>query len=178
MTYSRLDLWTKSAKVRSCLVLLRAAMGSLALASCSAGPPSVTLNTASGQSPIFTPTAGQSGAQATPRESEKPAAGPIDRSGTYAGTAVPLDTGGGSCIATRNMSGFVVRGRSVRFGAFRGTIDATDRLQMFAGRHWIVGYFEGSTFSGQLDMMAQGNSRRGSSPRGCSFVLNLERVAP
>ena len=44
---------------------------------------------------------------------------------------------------------------------------------MFAGQHWIVGQFEGPIFYGQLNMT---ESRFGA--RGCSYIINLERVGP
>src|SRR5579863_1071192 len=158
-----------SANLRS-LLLLPAAVGCLALASCAGGPPSVTLNTAAGQTPIYTPAARQpSGPLSTP-----PASSPTDRSGTYAGNAVPLDTGGGLCITTQKVSGFTVRGKSVRYGSYRGTIDANDGVQMVAGQNWIVGQFEGPVFSGQLDTTERGRGMA----RGCSYVLNLQRVGP
>jgi hypothetical protein len=181
MVYSRSGRRTRSANVRSRLSLLLPVVGCLALAGCSEGNPSVTLNTAAGQTPIFRPPAGPPGGLATPPQSGQPAAptasAPTDLSGTYAGTAVPLDTGGGLCIMTRNVSGFTVRGRSVRFGAFRGTIDANNGVQMFRGQQWIVGQFEGAIFYGQLDLTRQG-SRGRSAARGCSYILNLERVGP
>ncbi len=179
MVYSRSGRRTRSAIVRSSLDLLRAAVGCLALAGCSEGPPSITLNTAAGQTPINTPTARPPGGLAAPPQSGQlsaPAASlPTDRSGTYAGTAVPLDTGGGLCTTTRKVSGFTVRGKSVRFGTFRGTIDANNGVQMFAGQQWIVGQFEGAIFYGQLDMTSVGGRN---SARGCSYLLSLERVRP
>ena len=160
--------------------LTGAMMACLALAGCGGGGPSVTLNTAAGQRPIYTPTAGRPGSLAAPPQSMQPASpvasGSADRNGTYAGTAVPLDTGGGLCITNRKVSGFTVRGKSVRFGAFHGTIDANNGVQMFAGQQWIVGQFEGPNFYGQLDMTSHGNLR--TAARGCSYVLNLQRVAP
>lgn len=159
------------------LNLLRAVMGCLVLAGCSGGLPSVTLNTGAGQTPIYTPSAQSAGGLAAPpqiAQSAAPAAAMVtDRSGTYAGTAVPLDTGGGMCIKNRKVSGFTVHGKSVRFGSFRGTIDANEGVQMFAGQHWIVGQFEGPIFYGQLNMT---ESRFGA--RGCSYIINLERVGP
>jgi hypothetical protein len=179
MVYSRSGRRARSASVRPHLNLLLAAVGCIALAGCSGGPPSVTLNTAAGQTPIFRPPEGLPGGPPTPPQSGQPAAptasAPTDFSGTYAGTAVPLDTGGGLCITTRNVSGFTVRGRSVRFGAFRGTIDANNGVQMFRGQQWIVGQFEGAIFYGQLDLTPQG-SRGRFAARGCSYILNLERV--
>jgi len=142
--------------------------------------PSVTLNTAHGQMPIYTPTAQAPGGLAAPPQIEQPAVPPAspvaDRSGSYAGTAVPLDTGGGMCIKTRKVSGFTVHGKSVRFGSFRGTLDANGGVQMFAGQHWIVGQFEGADFAGQLDMTQTGSIRGGFGARGCSYLLNLQRV--
>jgi hypothetical protein len=169
--------------MRSSLNVLLAVIGCLALAGCSTGPSSVTLNTAGGETPIHGPPAGLPGGLATPSQSGQPGAPttsvPTDFSGTYAGTAVPLNTGGGLCIMTRKVSGFTVRGRSVRFGAFRGTIDANNGVQMSRGQQWIVGQFEGAIFYGQLDLTPQGTARRGrSAPRGCSYILNLERVGP
>jgi hypothetical protein len=155
----------ESITVRSCLNLVLV-VGCLAMAGCSEGPPS-----------------GPSGVLATPPQGGQPAvpiaSAPTDLSGTYAGTAVPLNTGGGRCITTRNVSGFTVRGRSVRFGGFRGTIDANNGVQMSRGQQWIVGQFEGAIFYGQLDLTPQGTSRRGrSAPIGCSYILNLQRVGP
>jgi len=152
-------------------------MGCLALVGCSGDMPSVTVNTAHGQTPIYTPAAQSTGSLAAPPQIEQPTASlATDRSGTYAGTAVPLDTGGGMCIKTRTVSGFTVRGKSVRFGSFRGTLDANGGVQMFAGQHWIVGQFEGAVFAGQLDMTQSGLGRGGFGARGCSYLLNLQRI--
>jgi hypothetical protein len=179
MVHSRSGRRTRSACVRSSLDLLRAAVGCLALVGCSEGPPSITLNTAAGQTPIYTPSARAPGGLAAPPQSGQlaaPAASlPTDRSGSYAGTAVPLDTGGGLCITTRKVTGFTVHGKSVRFGTFRGTIDANNGVQMVGGQQWIVGQFEGAIFYGQLDMTSRGGRN---AARGCSYVLTLERVGP
>ncbi len=170
--YSRSGRQTRSTNMRSCLNLLLAVVGCLALAGCSEGPTSVTLNTGAGQTPILRPLAG-------PQPAAPTVSAPTDLSGTYAGTALPLNTGGGFCITTRNVSGFTVRGRSVRWGTFRGTIDASNGVQMSRGQQWIVGQFEGEIFSGQLDLTPQGTSRRTrSQPMGCSYILTLERVGP
>jgi hypothetical protein len=143
----------------------------LALAGCAGGPPSVTINTAAGQTPVYTPpSARPSGGQL----SAPPNSHPADRSGTYAGTAVPLDTGGGVCITNQKVSGFTVRGKSVRYGSYRGTIDANEGVQMVAGQNWIVGQFEGPIFYGQLDMTERGRAMA----RGCSYTLTLQRVGP
>jgi hypothetical protein len=96
----------------------------------------------------------------------------VDRSGSYAGTAVPLDTGGGLCLQTQKVGSFFVRGHSVRYGRFRGTIDANSGVQMVNGRQWLIGQFEGATFHGQLDLPGGFNGP------GCTYMLNLERVGP
>jgi hypothetical protein len=112
---------------------------------------------------------GQRSSQPTPNRA-------VDRSGTYAGTATPFNTGGGACIATRTVSGFRVQGTAVRFGQFRGTIAADNGLQMTFREQWIVGQFDGPTFSGQWDIP---NRTRGRwvGPN-CSFMLSLQRVGP
>jgi hypothetical protein len=69
---------------------------------------------------------------------------------------------------------FRVAGDSVRYAGFRGTIDSQGGLQMARGEQWIVGQFEGSTFSGQLTVPTRG---RNNAP-GCSYVLSLNRVGP
>lgn len=94
----------------------------------------------------------------------------LDRSGNYAGTAVPLDTGGGICLQTQKVGNFIVRGNSVRYGRFRGRIDANDGLQMVNGNQWIIGQFEGATFHGQLDL------RGGFNFSGCTYMLSLQRM--
>ena len=155
---------------RRSVLLFPAAVACLALASCAGGPPSVTINTAAGQTPIYTPAARQPSGQL----SAPPTSRPADRSGTYAGNAVPLDTGGGLCITNQKVSGFTVRGKSVRYGSYRGTIDANDGVQMVAGQNWIIGQFEGPVFSGQLDTTERGRGMA----RGCSYLLTLQRVGP
>jgi len=138
--------------------------------------PSVILDTPSGATPIYTPSPVMpNGAAPAP-----PGLGPgpstasqvVDRSGSYAGSAEPLVTGGGLCIQTQKVSGFHVHGRSVRFGGFRGTIERDNGLQMVYGQQWIIGHFEGATFHGQYDVPA-----RFGGP-GCTFVLNLQRIGP
>ena len=96
---------------------------------------------------------------------------PIHRDGNYAGTAVPLDAGGGICISNHRVGNFRVRGNAVRYGGFRGRIAPDGGLQMAYGRDWIVGQFEGATFHGQLDL----NGRFG--VPGCTYMLTLDRVA-
>jgi hypothetical protein len=95
---------------------------------------------------------------------------PVSRDGSYVGTAVPLDTGGGLCITTHQVSGFHVQGNSVRFGGFRGTIDANNGLQMVSRRDWIVGQFDGDTFRGQMDVTGRLDAP------GCTFMMTLQRA--
>ncbi len=96
----------------------------------------------------------------------------VGRNGTYSGTAEPLDTGGGMCISTQAVDGFVVRGNSVHYGRFRGRIAADGGLQMVYGQNWIVGQFEGPTFHGQLDIQGGFNSF------GCTYLFSLSRTGP
>lgn len=159
---------------RTCSQAVRGAI-CLLVASCS-GPPSVVVDTPSGVTPVYTPAPAMPGGGIGPppgmQSTLPPPAQPVDRSGNYAGTAVPLDTNGGLCINTAKIINFHVRGNSVRFGRFRGTIDANNGLQMVSSRQWIVGQFDGATFHGQLDLPG------GLSTPGCTFMLNLERVGP
>jgi hypothetical protein len=90
----------------------------------------------------------------------------------YAGTAVPLDTGGGACLYDQQVGNFRVRGNSVRYGGFRGTIAADGGLQMVSAQDWIIGQFEGPAFHGQLDLYG-----RFGAP-GCTYMLSLQRVGP
>jgi hypothetical protein len=94
-----------------------------------------------------------------------------DLSGTYGGVMKPLDTGGGLCISNRKVTGFHVRGRSVRFGQFRGTIAPDNGLQMVVGQTWIFGQFEGPDFRGQIDFPGG----RFGAP-GCTYLMTLQRV--
>ena len=66
----------------------------------------------------------------------------------------------------------VVRGRSVRYGGYRGTIEPGGGLQMAYGQNWIIGQFEGTTFHGQIDLYA------GFEGLACSYMLSLARVGP
>jgi hypothetical protein len=78
------------------------------------------------------------------------------------------------CMRPLQVTDFCVAGDSVRYAGFRGTIDSAGGLQMARGEQWIVGQFEGSTFSGQLTVPARG---RNNAP-GCSYVLSLNCVGP
>jgi hypothetical protein len=94
---------------------------------------------------------------------------PASRSGTYAGAADVLSTGGGACLENRRVTNFRVRGDAVQFGEFNGTIGTDGGLQMVFRNIWITGQFRGETFRGQL-------AENGGI--GCTYVLALERVGP
>ncbi len=130
----------------------------LMLFACS-GPPAVVLDTPTGPVPLNSPTPAMPDGLAAPPPGLEPSSPPpargISRDGTYTGTATVLDTGGGLCTDARTVSGFAVRGKSARFGGFRGTIAADGGLQMVYGQDWIVGQFEGATFRGQLDILGR-----------------------
>ena len=155
----------------------------LLFAGCSGPMSNVVMDTPTGTTPIYTPSPsppgmplGQVGpppgldnpspAQPQPR----PQARGGDRSGNYAGTAVPLDTGGGICIDTKQVTNFRVRGNRVSFGRFHGTIAPDGGLQMPDGQDWIVGQFEGATFHGQLNLYG-----RFGGP-ACTYMFSLERA--
>jgi hypothetical protein len=105
-----------------------------------------------------------------PPPAQAPPVTPAERSGTYSGTAVPLDTAGGLCISNKAVRGFKVRGNRVRWGGFRGTIAPDNGLQMVYGRTWVIGQFVGRTFQGQI------STDRGIRGPGCSFVMTLEKT--
>ncbi len=92
------------------------------------------------------------------------------RDGSYSGTAVPLNTGGGVCIQNQTISDFDVKGDTVRWGRFRGRIQ-NDGLQMVHGDTWVFGQFEGNRFNGQIS-----SSRPRGGGLGCSFMMTLERT--
>src|SRR5215472_18045169 len=153
----------------------------LILAGCSGGVPSIVLDTPSGPTPIYTPTPapmdmpgggvgpppGMQAAVAMPgQQGTPPVPGQmVSRSGSYAGTAVPLDTGGGVCLATKTVHNFFVRGDSVRYGGFHGTIDGNGGLQMVFADRWIIGQFDGTTFRGQFELAGGFNFS------GCTYML-------
>lgn len=148
----------------------------LVLAGCAGGtPPTIVLDTPSGPTALYSPGPEVPGAPPPPGLTglAPPPPQPANLDGTYAGVAQPLDTGGGLCIANRKVGGFRVRGRSVRFGQFRGTIQPDNGVQMVAGQNWIYGQFEGSEFQGQIDFT---NSRFGAP--GCTYMMALQRVGP
>jgi hypothetical protein len=138
------------------------------------GPPTVVLDTPTGPVPLNSPAPAMPTGLAGPPPGLEPSSPPpaqgISRDGSYTGTATVLDTGGGLCTDARTVSGFAVRGRSARFGGFRGTIADDGALQMVYGQDWVVGQFEGAAFHGQLNIQG-----RFGSP-GCTYLLNLERT--
>jgi hypothetical protein len=146
------------------------------LAGCSGTAPTVLLDTPTGVKPIYQPSPAMPGGLVGPppglNGQPPPPVRRGDLSGTYAGTAVPLNTGGGLCIQNQRVGGFRVRGNSVRYGGFRGTIAPGGSVQMVYGQDWIFGQFEGATFRGQLDLRG-----RFGAP-GCTYQFSLERVGP
>ena len=146
----------------------------LLIAGCAGEGPTVLLDTPTGVTPIYTPSpAMPSGLVAPPpglANSLPPPTQSANRNGTYAGTAVPLDTGGGICLSNRQVGNFRVRGSTVRYGGFRGNIQPDGGLQMVYGQDWIIGQFEGATFHGQLDL-----NGRFDEP-GCTYMLSLQRI--
>jgi hypothetical protein len=150
------------------LVCLSAALALLGCTVQSGLPgPNVILGTPMGPVPLNQPAPAAGTAEAgSPGQA-------VNRDGTYAGTAVVLDPDGGLCLKPISIAGFVVQGRSARFGGFHGTIDASDGLQMVYGRRWIVGQFEGALFQGIL--WSAPDFIRGP---GCSYIVNLRRSGP
>jgi hypothetical protein len=158
----------------------------LLLAGCSANSgvqiPTVELDTPTGVTTLYSPAPEiPGGAPAVPppglmipppdQSSTASASKPArPRSGTYAGIAEPLDTGGGLCISNRKVAGFHVHGSAVQYGRFHGTIAADNGLQMVLGQTWIFGQFEGPIFRGQLDIPGNFGAP------GCTYMLTLERV--
>lgn len=153
-----------------CLVSAALALSGCTMQSGLPGP-SVILDTPAGPIPLNPPAVVMAGGAV--------AGGPgtlaneaVSLDGSYAGSAVVLDTNGGACTQPLAISGFVVQGSSARFGQFRGTINAYGGLQMAYGQNWIVGQFEGAVFRGQLSVAG---------PRldfGCTYLVNLARTGP
>ena len=133
------------------------------------------VDTPTGVTPIYTPAPAMPGGSIAPPPGLEPSPpAPLtlaNRDGNYAGTAVPLDTGGGLCISNQRVGNFRVHGNSVRYGGFRGRIAQDGGLQMVYGQDWIIGQFEGATFHGQLDLNGRFNVP------GCTYMLNLARAA-
>lgn len=154
----------------------------LLIGGCSGSGPNVVLDTPTGVVPLDapSPTVMPGGLAGPPPGLDNPAAPAgamgsgivANRSGIYAGNAVPLDTGGGICLQDQPVSGFRVRGNAVRFGRYRGTIAPDGGLQMVNGDTWIVGQFVGATFRGQVDM------NQGFGNPMCTYMMTLQRVGP
>ena len=138
-------------------------------------PPTVLLDTPTGVTPIYSPGPVMPGGVVGPPPGLENSAlpvptAPVSLDGNYVGTAEPLETGGGQCITTQQVAGFRVRGNSVRYSGFRGTIGANNGVQMVYGQDWIFGQFEGVTFHGQLDLRGRFDAP------GCTYELNLQRA--
>ncbi|HME21003.1 MAG TPA: hypothetical protein VKI44_06530 [Acetobacteraceae bacterium] len=138
-------------------------------------PPTVLLDTPTGVTPIYSPAPAMPGGAVGPPPGLDNSAlpvptGPVSLDGNYVGTAEPLETGGGQCITTQQVSGFRVRGNSVRYSVFRGTIGANNGVEMVYGQDWIFGQFDGATFRGQLDLRGRFDTP------GCTYLLNLQRA--
>jgi hypothetical protein len=153
-----------------------AGLSALMLAGCSGQAPKVMLATPNGPVTLNAPasSAPQGGLATPPPGLEQPAPMPapsVSRSGTYTGTATLLASNGYMCRNSVKVSGFHVNGNAVQFGGFRGTIQSDGGLQMVNRNQWIVGQFEGATFSGQISFSS---NRLGP---GCAYVLNLQRTS-
>nr|WP_294520247.1 hypothetical protein [uncultured Rhodopila sp.] len=141
------------------------------------GPPTIIRSSplgsqvVSGPQPVVQPGGTLAAPPAGLESNRPPAAASVDRSGIWSGTAVPLNTGGGVCIANQTIRDFKVTGNSVRWGRFRGTIAADNGLQMVNGNTWVFGQFVGNRFDGQIS-----TSTRANGP-GCSFMMTLERTS-
>jgi hypothetical protein len=143
----------------------------------SSQPPEVMLNMPNG--PVMLSGRAQGGSAVAGSDLAMPPSGlddtlpspsrPTSRSGTYAGAADVLTTGGGACLENRRIANFRVHGNSVQFGEFNGTIGVGGGLQMVFRDVWITGQFHGDTFRGYL-------SENGGI--GCTYLLALERTGP
>ena len=95
--------------------------------------------------------------------------------GIYSGTARPLGTAGGRCLADQTVTNFRVSGNSVRWGGFRGNIDRNGGVQITHGRDWLYGEFIGTQFSGVLERTGIGGIGSRQNP-GCSYRLLMQRA--
>jgi hypothetical protein len=133
-----------------------------------------------GPVPLNAPAQGPSGNLPPPSNLVPPPAGsplPVpgaaaDHSGNYSGVADVLSSGGGQCWYNHEVTNFRVNGNRVRFGGFRGTIDANGGVQMVRGNTWITGQFSGSQFTGTLTYTPMFNDTF-----GCSYRLVLDRTS-
>jgi len=165
--------------------LIGAAMTLCGCAVQGGAPPNVYLSTGVGSVQLNSPAPGAPGGNLAPPPpglmTPPPGSAPTlpvpaqgaGRNGTYSGTAELLSTAGGMGTSGMKVDNFKVRGNSVRFGQFHGTIAPDGGLQMVSDQTWIFGQFEGATFRGQVN----GAGGRGEGP-GCTFMLTLERTGP
>jgi hypothetical protein len=171
-TGKHLVWWSQTTAPRPPDLLLCLAM---AVSACSGNPPVVMSESPIRATPNYPPSATMPvGLGAPPRDPASPVSATsqnIDHNGVYTGTAEPLDTGGGVCIRTRTVTGFRVRGNSVRFGGFCGRIAADGGLQMTYSRQWIIGRFDGADFRGHLYLPGPPESAS-----DCTYQLRLQRM--
>jgi hypothetical protein len=146
--------------IRTALVVSCLALTACTIQSGLPGP-RVTFDTPLGPVPLDAPPA-----------NVPPPGQPVHRDGTYAGRAEVLSTAGGLCLHGINMTGFRVSGDSVQFGRFHGTITPEGGLQMVYRGTWIIGQFEGATFSGQIDGAGNWDMP------GCTFYVALNWTGP
>jgi hypothetical protein len=71
-------------------------------------------------------------------------------SGTFSGVAQLSSTPNSGCRRQLAVRNFVVTGNSVRFQAFRGTIQPDGYLEMQASNRFLYGTFYGTRFIGSL----------------------------
>ena len=142
-------------------------------------PPTVLLDTPSGPTPIYSPTATPT--PTMPGGLVGPPPGletqqrrfPRHQAAAVAATRVSRNR----CKRVAGYASNPGLCRDFGFAAipcamavFRGTIDANNGLQMVYGRDWIIGQFDGATFHGQLDL----NGRFGAP--GCTYKLSFQRT--
>lgn len=92
-------------------------------------------------------------------------------SGTYAGVAVPLNTGGGRCFQNESVGNFQVNGLAVRWGNTQGVATPDGGLEMVYGSVRVFGWFYQDAFRGQLSLPGLRNEP------GCTYTLLLRRVS-
>jgi hypothetical protein len=146
----------------------------LTLAGCSGTPQNVVLDTPSGPVALNAPPPPSGGLAAPPPNlmpAQPPvAAGSINLNGTYSGSMNVLVTNGNQCQSSTPVRDFTVADHRVRFGGFRGTIQANGGLQMTYGGIWIIGQFNGPSFHGQVNFPGRFDSP------GCTYLMDLQRT--
>jgi hypothetical protein len=125
------------AGARACLVPVCLTLFSCAIQTGLPGP-NVILDTPTGPVPLKSPAPVMpGGGLAGPPPGLEPSlpvpTQDVSRNGTYCGSAEVLSTAGGRCLNGMKVDNFRVRGSSVRFGGFRGTITPDGGLQMVFG---------------------------------------------